>query len=351
MSLRSALKRVSNPATGRDIVGEGLVLELSLSPAGVAKANLQTDDPRILEDARAEIGAVPGVARAVVVGLRAAPAPSHHDPIALPRPRIETAAKTLVGVKHVIAVASGKGGVGKSTIAANLAVALARRGLDVGLMDADIYGPSLPILFGLTKKPEMREGKIAPIDAFGVRAMSIGLLVDPAKAIAWRGPMVMGAVRQLMSDVDWGKLDVLVIDTPPGTGDAHLSLAQSKRLTGAIIVSTPQEMALADMRRGIELFRATGVPILGVVENMAFLDAAGERHYIFGKGGAERAADEAGAPFLGALPIYPDLRKGSDEGRPIAALEPNAPASVAFAALAEKIATRLLLSSSPEPVR
>ena len=184
----------------------------------------------------------------------------------------------------------------------------------------------------------MRAGKIVPVEKFGVRAMSIGLLVDEAKALAWRGPMVMGAVRQLIGDVDWGALDVLVIDTPPGTGDAHLTLAQSKRLTGAVIVSTPQEMALADVRRGAALFRQVGVPILGIIENMAWLDdGAGGRQFLFGEGGAKKAAADLGVPFLGAVPIYPDLRVASDAGAPLAARDQGAQAVAAFDTLAAKI--------------
>ena len=250
----------------------------------------------------------------------------------------------LAGVKNVIAVASGKGGVGKSTIAANLAVAFAARGLRTGLLDADIYGPSLPVLFGLSGRPDIVDGKIIPVGKFGVRSMSIGLLVEERQALAWRGPMVMGAVRQLISDVDWGDLDILVIDTPPGTGDAHLTLAQSKLLTGAVIVSTPQEMALADVRRGVELFRKVNVPIIGIVENMAWLeDAGGARNYLFGKGGAERAAADLEAPFLGALPLYPDLRVASDEGVPLAARDPNGTVAAAFRALASKIGKSLTI--------
>ncbi|MEQ1931366.1 MAG: Mrp/NBP35 family ATP-binding protein [Parvularculaceae bacterium] len=344
MQLRQALTRVRNPRTGGDIVGEGLVVDLSLSPQGVAKATLSSGDPGILEAAKAAAESVAGVVRAVIVSTKSAPAGvatagGHANPFGLARkPGIATAAESLSDVAHVIAVASGKGGVGKSTLAANLAVALARRGLRIGLLDADIYGPSLPTLFGLKDQPKMRDGKIIPETAFGVKAMSIGLLVDETKALAWRGPMVMGAIKQLIGDVDWGALDILVIDTPPGTGDAHLSLIQSKRLTGAVIVSTPQEMALADARRGIELFRQTGVPILGVVENMAWLEVAGERQYLFGRGGAERAAAAAGAPFLGALPIWPDLREASDAGVPLAASAPESAAATAFAQLAEKLA-------------
>ncbi|MEZ5893388.1 MAG: Mrp/NBP35 family ATP-binding protein [Parvularculaceae bacterium] len=250
---------------------------------------------------------------------------------------MEEAGETLAGVKAVIAVASGKGGVGKSTIAANLAVALARKGLKVGLLDADIYGPSLPTLFGVSQKPTMQDGKIVPLEAYGVRLMSIGLMIDPEQAVAWRGPMVMGAVRQLMGDVDWGDLDILLIDTPPGTGDTHLSLIQSKKLSGAVIVSTPQEMALADMRRGVHLFRQTNTPLVGVIENMAWLELpSGARQYLFGEGGAEAAAKTLGAPFLGAVPLYPDLREASDAGYPLAARDH--PAAAVFADLAAKIA-------------
>lgn len=345
LRVRAALSAVRNPATGRDILADGLVKELSASPSGVVKFTLDSDSAALEEAARAAAEAVEGAARAVVVSTahRASPPGGHDNPMGLAKKsRIAEAAEGLTGIRHVIAVASGKGGVGKSTIAANLAVALARRGFSVGLMDADIYGPSLPILFGLKDRPETRDGKIVPIEAFGVKTMSIGLLVDPDKALAWRGPMVMGAVRQLMSDVDWGRLDILVIDTPPGTGDAHLTLAQSKTLTGAVIVSTPQEMALADVRRGVELFRKLGVPILGIVENMAWLDGAkGERHYLFGEGGAARAAGELGAPFLGALPLYPELREASDAGAPVCASAPDSPAARAFAELAEKIAAAI----------
>jgi ATP-binding protein involved in chromosome partitioning len=283
--------------------------------------------------------------RAVAPAHRTAPAPpsTHDNPLRLAKPsRIEAAAETLAGVRHVIAVASGKGGVGKSTVAANLAIAFARAGLKTGLLDADIYGPSLPILFALKDKPSMRDGKILPVEKFGVRAMSIGLLVDVDKALAWRGPMVMGAVRQLIGDVDWGALDILIIDTPPGTGDAHLTLAQSKRLTGAVIVSTPQEMALADVRRGVELFRSVRVPIIGVIENMAWLDdGAGGRNYLFGKGGAEKAAQDLGVPFLGALPIHPALRVASDEGAPLSQSAPDDDAVRAFDDLAKKIQAAL----------
>jgi ATP-binding protein involved in chromosome partitioning len=274
-----------------------------------------------------------------------APAPGgHSNALGLKKERMAGTAESLKGVRNVIAIASGKGGVGKSTVAANLAVALARRGYSVGLMDADIYGPSLPTIFGLRARPRIKDGLIIPLEAFGVKAMSIGLIVDADKALAWRGPMVMTAVRQLMTDVDWGPLDILIIDTPPGTGDAQLTLAQSKKLTGVIIVSTPQELAIADVKRGIELFRQLGTPILGVIENMAWLETeSGKRQFLFGEGGAERAAGQFDAPFLGALPIYQELREASDAGEPLTWTKPQSRVAKAFDSLAELLAARFTL--------
>lgn len=350
IKVRNALAGVINPDTGRSIIADGLVHGLTADPSGKVLFTLELADhapeksESLLAEAKAAAGAVDGVASisAVATAHRPQqsppPAGGHANPLGMKqKPRIEEAGESLSGVKRVIAIASGKGGVGKSTIAGNLAIALARKGLKTGLLDADIYGPSLPTLFGLKGKAEVRDGKVVPFEAHGVRAMSIGLIVDPEQALAWRGPMVMGALRQLMSDVDWGELDILLVDTPPGTGDAHLSLIQSKRLSGAVIVSTPQEMALADVRRGVQLFRKTQIPIIGVIENMAWLETpGGKKQYLFGEGGAERAAAELGAPFLGAVPLYPDLREASDAGTPLSASDH--PAARIFAALADEIA-------------
>ncbi|MBI1365357.1 MAG: P-loop NTPase [Alphaproteobacteria bacterium] len=356
LKVRAALATVADPATGRNIIASGRVQGLSASPSGVVRFTLEAAGGKekeamdLLEKARTAAAGVEGVTRvaAVATAHQAGPAKSppprgHSNPLGLRQDRRAGLEDSLLGVRNVIAVASGKGGVGKSTVAANLAVALARSGLKAGLLDADIYGPSLPTLFGLKDKPEIRDGRILPARAFGLKAMSIGLIVDPDKALAWRGPMVMSAVRQLISDVDWGELDVLVVDTPPGTGDAQLTLGQSKKLTGAIIVSTPQELALADVKRGVGLFRRLDVPILGVVENMAWLETEdGARQYLFGKGGAERAAREFDAPFLGALPIFPELREASDAGAPLAATAPDSPAGEAFASLAAKVRDLLI---------
>ena len=355
LRVRAALSAIIEPNTGRNIIASGAVRGLAADEGGRVRFTLEMDNaPKdaieaLLAAAKAAAGAVPGVASVTAVATahksaadpRHSPdatASAHENPFGLKKkPRIESAGESLGDVKAVIAIASGKGGVGKSTVAANLAVALASRGLKIGLLDADIYGPSLPTLFGIKDRPVMLDSKIKPIEAFGVKLMSIGFLVDPEQAVAWRGPMVMGAVRQLMGDVAWGALDILLIDTPPGTGDTHLSLIQSKKLTGAVIVSTPQEMALADMRRGVTLFRQTETPVIGVIENMAWLEAPdGERQYIFGEGGARKAAAALDAPFLGAVPLYPDLRQASDDGRPLAGADH--PSAEIFSAIAEKVA-------------
>ncbi|HXI87246.1 MAG TPA: Mrp/NBP35 family ATP-binding protein [Parvularculaceae bacterium] len=348
MRVRAALEGVGDPATGRNILASGRIQGLSASPSGVVRFALEaggyseSEANALLEKARAAAAGAEGVARVAAVatshqGRSGAPG-GHSNALGLKKERVAEMAESLPGVRNIIAVASGKGGVGKSTVAANLAVALARRGHTIGLLDADIYGPSLPTLFGLHEKPRIKDSKIVPAEAFGVKAMSIGLIVDAEKALAWRGPMVMTAVRQLMSDVAWGALDALIIDTPPGTGDAQLTLGQSKKLTGAIIISTPQELALADVKRGVELFRQLDVPILGVIENMAWLETeSGNRQYLFGKGGAERAARQYDAPFLGALPIFPDLREACDEGAPLVWTAPDSAAGKAFALLAAKV--------------
>lgn len=226
--------------------------------------------------------------------------------------------KALPGVKHIIAVASGKGGVGKSTVSTNLAVGLRQWGLSVGLMDADIYGPSLPTMLGATSRPLAdQDRKIVPVQAYGIRTLSIGQLVPSDQAVIWRGPMVMGALRQFLQDTRWGDLDVLVIDLPPGTGDAQLSLIQSVDITGAVIVTTPQKVALDDCIRGIAMFGQLGVPVLGVVENMAWYELPdGTRDYVFGEGGGVKTAEEHGVPLLGQIPLQTQLRTSADRGQP-----------------------------------
>jgi ATP-binding protein involved in chromosome partitioning len=245
----------------------------------------------------------------------------------------------LPEVKAIVAVASGKGGVGKSTVAVNLAVSLAKQGHRTGLLDADIYGPSLPRMLGLHRKPEVRNDKMIPLQAWGLSCMSIGFLVDEETPMIWRGPMVMGALEQMMGQVSWGALDVLVVDMPPGTGDAQLTMAQRVSLTGAVIVSTPQDIALLDARRGVKMFEKTLVPVLGLVENMSFFCCpnCGHRTEIFGHGGAREEAARLGIEFLGEIPLLLDIRTASDAGTPIAAGDPESEAAKAYDALARRV--------------
>lgn len=248
---------------------------------------------------------------------------------------------TLPGVKHVLAVASGKGGVGKSTVAANLAVALHMYGQRVGLMDADIYGPSVPIMFGLGMVDQTRTP--FPVERYGLKLMSMGFLVDPNQAIIWRGPKVAQAVGSFLAQVPWGDLDFLVIDLPPGTGDAQLTLSQQAPLTGAIIVTTPQDVALIDARKGVRMFQEVKVPVLGVVENMSYLlDSAGQKQAIFGQGGGQKLAAEAGVPLLAELPIDPRVAQCGDAGEPIVRKFPDSPIGTAYIALAQRVVNEML---------
>ncbi|MEQ1566340.1 MAG: Mrp/NBP35 family ATP-binding protein [Myxococcota bacterium] len=250
--------------------------------------------------------------------------------------------KPIEGVKHIVAVASGKGGVGKSTVATNLAVALARQGHKVGLLDADIYGPSIPTMMGVHERPlaDAASRKILPVPAHGIACLSMGMLVDAEEAMIWRGPMVMGAVRQFLQDASWVGIDWLIIDLPPGTGDAQLTLIQAVDLTGAIIVTTPQEVALADAVRGITMFRKLDVPLLGVVENMAFYELPdGTRDYVFGKDGGKRTAEKYGTALLGQIPLRSALRQAGDDGTPIALTD--GPEGLAFAELARRVVERV----------
>jgi ATP-binding protein involved in chromosome partitioning len=298
------------------------------------------------QEAERAVARLPGVARvtAVLTAESAKPAPSAPAPAALgPRGRKAALHEHLAPyAHHVVAVASGKGGVGKSTVAANLAVALAQGGSRVGLLDADIYGPSVLRMMGRAgEKPELREGKVVPLEAHGLKFISIAAMVAEDAPMIWRGPMVQTALRQFLEDVLWGELDVLVLDLPPGTGDAQLTIAQKLTLSGAVIVSTPQDIALLDARKGINMFRKTNVPILGVVENMSYYHCpnCGHEAHIFGHGGAEAEAAKLGVPFLGRIPLHADIRLKSDEGLP-AVLAGGAEAE-AFRAVAAAVAAAL----------
>ncbi len=249
----------------------------------------------------------------------------------------------LPGVKNIVAIASGKGGVGKSTVSVGLAVALARTGARVGLLDTDIYGPSIPIMMGITEKPQIRGEKLIPIVKYGVSLMSIGFMIAEDTPLIWRGPMVMKAVEQLLTDVEWGNLDYLLMDLPPGTGDVQLTLAQKVPLTGVVIVTTPQDVALLDVVRGISMFRKLDVPILGVIENMSFFRCphCGERSDIFSHGGGEAASKKLDVPFLGEVPIDLKIREGGDAGRPVLVDDSESPQSKVFMNLAEQLAARI----------
>jgi ATP-binding protein involved in chromosome partitioning len=261
-----------------------------------------------------------------------------------PRAQAATAKAGVPGVRHIIAVASGKGGVGKSTTAANVALGLAALGLKVGVLDADIYGPSMPKVFGLSGKPEIVEGRtMRPLTGYGVKVMSIGFMIEEETPVIWRGPMVMSALQQMLREVEWGALDVLVVDMPPGTGDAQLTMAQAVPLSGALIVSTPQDLALIDARRGIAMFRRVDVPLLGLVENMSTFVCphCGTRSDIFGHGGARHEAERLGVPFLGEVPLDMTIRETSDSGRPVVATAPDGPHAAAYREIARAIWARL----------
>ena len=261
----------------------------------------------------------------------------------------------LPGVKNTIAVASGKGGVGKSTVAVNLAVALAKDGASVGLIDADIYGPSIPLMLGVNKKPQVRQDvngvKLIPLDVYGIKFISIGLLVDDKAPIIWRGPMASGAIKQFMSDVDWGELDYLVFDMPPGTGDIQLTLVQTIPLTGAVIVTTPQEVSLIDARKALKMFERVNVPVLGIVENMSYFIApdTGNRYDIFGSGGGEKISKELGTVFLGGIPIDSRIREGGDKGVPIVFDIPDTEHSDIIMNLSRKLTEQVNIRNSKAP--
>ena len=254
------------------------------------------------------------------------------------------------GVKHVILVMSGKGGVGKSTVASNLALALSRMGHSVGLLDADIYGPSIPTMFGITGQPQSDGKQIQPLERFGIKLMSIGfLLEDPKSAIVWRGPMLHGALLQFLKDVNWGKLDFLLLDLPPGTGDVALTLSQKVRSTGAVIVTTPQEVALQDVYKSVSMAQKVGIPLLGVVENESYFicDGCEKRHELFGSGGGQSIADFAKAPLLGQIPLHPSVRQWGDAGTPVVQAAPESETAQAFVAVAAKLVENLE-QSEPE---
>lgn len=344
-----ALSRVIDPETGRDIVASDFV-RAPMVEGGHARFILEVPAARapmmqdLVTNAEAAVGTLPGVTKATGILTAHGPAPAAPPPPSLkigghPKPQ---ASRRVVGVKSIIAVASGKGGVGKSTVSSNLAVALAMEGKRVGLLDADIHGPSQPRMMGVTERPASDGKIIRPLVAHGVTMMSIGLMLPEDEAVIWRGPMLMGALQQMMTQVDWGQLDVLIVDLPPGTGDVQLSLCQKFDVTGAIVVSTPQDVALADARKGIAMFRKLEAPILGIVENMSayICPQCGHEAHIFGHGGARAEAEKLGLPFLGEIPLDLAIRLAGDGGTPVVAAAPDSPQAEAFRVLARGLITQ-----------
>jgi ATP-binding protein involved in chromosome partitioning len=350
---------------GVALTGAGVLSEIAVNGDKVFfSINVETSEIRAWEDVRARaeaaVRAIPGVSVAMVAltaerepGAAAASSPprsaqgiphvsTHRSPPAPGSPMARQAG--IPGVAAVIAVASGKGGVGKSTTALNLALGLRALGLHVGLLDADIYGPSIPRLTGIREKPQLNDDKkMLPISRFGLAIMSVGFLIDEERAMIWRGPMVTSAIRQMLRDVAWGELDVLVVDMPPGTGDAQLTLAQTVPLKGAVIVSTPQDLSLIDARRGLAMFKKVDVPVLGIVENMSFFQCphCGTRSDIFGHGGARHEAERLEVPFLGEIPLHMSIRETSDSGHPIVESDPDGPHAAIYRTIAGRIRDQL----------
>jgi ATP-binding protein involved in chromosome partitioning len=346
------LAQVIDPASGKDVVAAGLIQGLTVRDGNVgfaievpAARGPQSEPLRkAAEDAVAKL---PGVFSVTAVLT------AHNEPPQARRAHAHAPQPSggIPGVAAIIAVASGKGGVGKSTVAVNLALGLPRLGLKVGLRAADIYGPSVPRLLDIRHKPESDGKKLKPIEKLGIKAMSIGFMVREDEAMIWRGPMVQSALTQMMNDVSWAPLDVLVIDMPPGTGDAQLTIAQRVPLKGAVIVSTPQDIALIDARKGVAMFNKTHVPVLGVVENMSTFvcENCGHETHIFGHGGAKAEAEKMGVPFLGEIPLMPIVRQTSDSGTPIVDYNPTSAEARAFMAVAEKVAKSIQAPARAAP--
>jgi len=361
------LKSVKGPDFEGDIVTLGLVSEIFIADGKVFfSITVPADRAQELEPLRAAaeraVKTVPGVTGAVVAltaekkggGMASAPPPRPaprpaSPPPAAARPGAGAPSPTsgrrgIPGIQAIIAVASGKGGVGKSTTAVNLALALAATGLKVGLLDADIYGPSVPRLMNIKGRPQSADGRILqPMENYGLKVMSMGFLVEEETPMIWRGPMVMSALTQMLREVEWGPLDILVVDMPPGTGDAQLTMAQSVPMAGAVIVSTPQDLALIDARKGLNMFRKVDVPLLGIVENMSYFVApdTGKRYDIFGHGGARREAERLDVTFLGEVPLEMAIREGSDAGQPVVIAAPDGPHATVYRQIAAKVLERL----------
>lgn len=354
IQIENALKTVKYPGFSRDIVSFGLLqaIECDGDQVTVRIAVTTADDSvpqRIKEDAEAALKPLDGIASAIVeVAVQRPNTPPPPAAAAGKRNVTGPAQQAIPGVKHIVAVASGKGGVGKSTFAVNLACAFQhilgerQRDAAIGLMDCDIYGPSVPLMIGVNTQPTVEGQMIMPVENFGIKVMSMGLLVDENTPVVWRGPMIMKTIQQFAANVSWGELDLLVVDLPPGTGDAQLSLVQTLPLSGAIIVTTPQPAAANVTRRGALMFDKVNVPILGVAENMSYLEAAdGSRQRIFGEGGGSQSAQYLECDFLGEVPLDPRIREGGDHGIPVVVSNPDIPASRSFLEIARRVLDKL----------
>ncbi|SME91422.1 ATP-binding protein involved in chromosome partitioning [Tistlia consotensis] len=351
-----ALRQVKDPDSGKDLVSAGMITGLVVKDGNVGFA-VEVDPRRgpqlepLRKAAEKAVEALPEVLSVTAVltahkpgAGQAAPAAQAPGPAARQASGPGAQRPMVPGVKAIVAVASGKGGVGKSTTATNLALALSTLKLKVGILDADIYGPSQPRMMGITGRPGSPDGKtLTPMENFGVKCMSMGFLIAEDTPMIWRGPMVQSALSQMLRDVDWGELDVLVVDMPPGTGDAQLTMAQQVPLAGAVIVSTPQDIALLDARKGLNMFRKVDVPVFGIVENMSLYlcPNCGHEAHIFGHGGARKEAEKLGMDFLGELPLDIEIRETSDSGRPIVVSHPDSPHAKAYVAIAEKVRDKL----------
>ncbi len=347
--IKERLKSIKYPGFTRDIVSFGLIKEIRLEEDRCeVRLSMATDDSGIIAEIVAAVESLLGGIEelppvdVVVEKPRSDPAARARDAAAA----MGKGPKGVPGVTRTVAVASGKGGVGKSTVAANLAVSLARLGFRVGLLDTDIYGPSVPTMFGVTATDGARgdeEGRLVPFERHGVKLVSMGFFVGPGAPLIWRGPMLNKALGQFLSDVVWGELDYLVLDLPPGTGDVQMTLTQSLTIDGGIIVTTPQDVALADVERGVKMFEQAGTPVLGVMENMSYhvCSGCGEKTHIFGDGGGMRVSNRFNVPFLGGVPLVREVREGGDSGTPVTVGDPDGEAGEAFLALAKRVSTEI----------
>jgi ATP-binding protein involved in chromosome partitioning len=360
--LASALASITNPRTGTSVVAAEMVRDIGTSLDGRVRLTMilaPHDNAELVREVRHALEAVPGV-RDVMIDVKphepAKPAPptagrpqaARMLPVMEQRPPTPKAvpAPTPVAYPHlgsIVAVSSGKGGVGKSTVAVNLAVALAQRGLRVGLMDADVYGPNVPRMIGVDRPPPVQGDRIIPLEAHGIKVISLGFLIEPDQPAIWRGPIVMKIVTQFLRDVAWGELDYFLVDMPPGTGDAQLSLAQATHVHGALIVTTPQDVAVGDALRGVKMFQRVNIPVLGIVENMSWFECphCGKPAALFGSGGGERLANEVDLPLLAQIPLVPRVMEGGDRGVPIVVSDPDSGAARAIAVLADRVSAML----------